>query len=517
MKLESAFPSIHLQSTLVGNHINELLRYAEVQGRVVIITLFASLCTVLPVGYNMVVLNVPEKSIQQALNESFIETLGVVLDMKGLSIFWSITVAAQSIGALIGCALVIPLDRHFGAKTCLLSVASSCLLLGSFVMACAQWLSFPPALLLGRILSGIHTGLVCAFVPLFIQEVVPQKIKGSLSCSIHIGVCVGSAVAALLSLPFMLGSPSTWGLLLLFPAIFGLVALISSFFMPETPNRLLHAGSYTAAVDSIKFYYDLDVDDGEVAIQEYWSLVPETPDQMPLWTALSTPSIAKGILLGGVVSATQIFSGSMATISYSTSMFTAVSFIDALIPFLPALGSIISIILTLPSLQLVESHGRRPLLLKTLVLCLISDVLFLIFSLLAVNPEDWWASWLFAATFLLYGIGYNLGTGPVAYFLAAELVPPEASTASLGVAVAVNWASSSLTTLAFYPLNQSIGGWSYMIFIVPSTFFLAFLWRFLPETRHNYTVKPNEASNFCEVASTPYGTFEERLLADLVD
>ncbi|CAJ0558718.1 unnamed protein product, partial [Mesorhabditis spiculigera] len=462
----------------------------------------------------MVVLNVPEQIIQTAINDSFHSTHGIVLGPSGLNIIWSILVASQSIGALIGCVLVIPLDRHFGAKSSLLAAASICLMIGSLSMAVAQWLTFPIALLFGRILSGIHTGLVCAFVPLFIQEVVPKKIKGSLSCSIHIGVCVGTALAALLSLPFMLGSANTWGLLLLFPAVFGVAALTSSFFVPDTPNRLLQQGAYTQAAHSIRFYYDIDVDDVEDAIKEYWKLVPETPQQIPVSTALGNPAIARGILLGGIVSATQIFSGSMATVSYSTTMFTSVSFFEGLIPFLPALGSIISIILTLPSLQLVESYGRRPLLLKTLALCLISDVLFLIFSLLAVNPEDWWASWLFGLTFLLYGVGYNLGTGPVAYFLAAELVPPEAATASLGVAVAVNWASSSLTTFLFYPLNQSIGGWSYILFIIPSAIFLVILWRFLPETRQQYAQRPTENASFCEIAPMPYGTFEEGLLAE---
>uniref|UniRef100_A0A914X432 Major facilitator superfamily (MFS) profile domain-containing protein n=1 Tax=Plectus sambesii TaxID=2011161 RepID=A0A914X432_9BILA len=130
--------------------------------------------------------------------------------------------------------------------------------------------------------------------------------------------------------------------------------------------------------------------------------------------------------------------------------------------------------------------GRRKLLLSTLVLCAIADYLFILFSLISqgsVSSEAQWSSFAFAISFFLYGVGYNLGTGPVAYFIPGELVPPEATSASLGMAVAVNWICTMITTLLFYPLNQAIGGWAYSLFAVPTTFFVIFLYLTLPETK----------------------------------
>ena len=48
----------------------------------------------------------------------------------------------------------------------------------------------------------------------------------------------------------------------------------------------------------------------------------------------------------------------MASISYSSSMFEAVSFLDVLVPYLPALGGIVSILLTIPALQLVGAFSE---------------------------------------------------------------------------------------------------------------------------------------------------------------
>jgi hypothetical protein len=64
-----------------------------------------------------------------------------------------------------------------------------------------------------------------------------------------------------------------------------------------------------------------------------------------------------------------------------------------------------------------------------------------------------WTSLCFVASFFLYAIGYNLGVGPIAYFLAGELVPPEAVAPAMGCAVGVNWLATLLTTLLFYPVN----------------------------------------------------------------
>ncbi|KAK5985806.1 MFS domain-containing protein, partial [Trichostrongylus colubriformis] len=78
---------------------------------------------------------------------------------------------------------------------------------------------FAPLLIVGRLLIGVYTGIACALLPLFVQQIAPKQIKGSLSCFLHISVCFGTAVAAVLSLDFLLGGEHLWGWLLFLPAI----------------------------------------------------------------------------------------------------------------------------------------------------------------------------------------------------------------------------------------------------------------------------------------------------------
>ncbi|GMT22337.1 hypothetical protein PFISCL1PPCAC_13634 [Pristionchus fissidentatus] len=499
----------------VDSHFGNILSQIEDSGRVVCITLLASLFTIAPVGYHMVAFNVPEKIIQNHVNESFTNVFNSPLSPSGMSIFWSVTIASQGLGALIGCAFVVPLSSWLGAKRVLTGVNNYLLLASSICFIISYMLNLAPFLILGRLFSGAYTGIGCAMLPLFVQEVAPKQIKGSILCFMHIAVCLGSSASAVISLPFMLGGPRTWWIHLSLPALFGIAQLLTGSLIPDTPNHLIQNGKYTAALQAIDFYYDINPDNEDQAIREYWERVPQMATQLSLWSAMRNPRVRWGCIIGMIVSAAQVFSGSMVTISYSTSMFNSVSFMDALVPFLPALGSLVSVLLTLPALQLVETTGRRQLLLKTLVICVIADCLFLIFTLLSVNPDDWWASWLFGASFLVYGVGYNLGVGPLAYFIPSELVPPEAASVALGSAVAVNWLCTMFTTLIYYPLQHLVGGWSYMLFILPSSIFLLFLWRFLPETRFHYYEHDElgVSRSLTELDPIlPYGTFERELV-----
>jgi hypothetical protein len=243
----------------------------------------------------------------------------------------------------------------------------------------------------------------------------------------------------------------------------------------------------------------------------------EMPPQLSIVKSLRDRDTRGGLFLGACVSAAQIFCGSIATISYSTSMFNAVSFVDFLIPYLPAFGSIVSALMTLPSLYLVEFVGRRRLLINTLVLCVIADYLFLAFSLIAQNDTDTssWASFGYAFTFLIFGIGYNVGVGPVAYFVPGELVAPKSTSAALALAVGVNWTSTVITTIVYYPLQTLIGGWAYTLFAIPTTCILGILIWKLPETSRKCRLIDGVSYGDINIVSKPikvdcdddYGTF----------
>uniref|UniRef100_A0A8R1ENS7 MFS domain-containing protein n=1 Tax=Caenorhabditis japonica TaxID=281687 RepID=A0A8R1ENS7_CAEJA len=271
----------------------------EDQGKVVFICLITVLFSILPVGYHMAMLNVPEKVIQQFIFQNFENIFGLKLSPAQESLVWSLTVSSQGVGALIGCLLVGPMAK-FGAKHVLMGLNNVILIAGSLLMFLSYWMSFPIAFILGRILTGVYTGLACAFAPLYLQQVISKKHKRIDELFLHIAVCFGSSLGAIFSLPFMFGSDTTWPTLVIFPAfsvsqfwwhLFGFPTLQTTCCRREGTRKQFKASSRLYLTfeglgklkeNFYRFYYDIEDSDEDEIIKEYWDMVPEMPEQLTI-------------------------------------------------------------------------------------------------------------------------------------------------------------------------------------------------------------------------------------------
>ncbi|KAI6174005.1 MFS domain-containing protein [Aphelenchoides besseyi] len=484
------------------------------QSRIILIIVLVLLTTVSPIGWHIVVLNVPEKFIQKAIETQLKNEYQIELAEGSLKILWSFIVSAQSIGALFGCLALIPFERSFGVKNSLFIINNTILFLSSVCFFLSFYVETTFLLIAGRLLIGIYTGLGTGLLPIYIQELAPTKIKGALSCLIHIAILV------FLSLQIFLGNGWTWHLLLSIPAASCIIQTAFARFFPHTPGYFLTRGQSFKAADSVRYYYRIIAPDDAAAIHQYRQLVPKYPDQYSFWTAMRHRRTRIAIGLGMLVSSTQIFSGAMASVAYSTSMFQSVSIFNSFVSLFPTLGSLFSILLSLPALRLVETSGRKPLLLNTLIMCAVANYLLCVISVIQqyfTNLEVWGTIGIFFSFFLL-GLGYNLGVGPVGFFLPIELVDVHFVSAAMSCAVATNWLLNMVTTLIYYPVNEIFGGWSYLMFAVPTTLAILLLKQKLPETKHTDGSTTSEVILSCNAVfpiddedqeSAPiYGTFD---------
>ncbi|KAI6191188.1 MFS domain-containing protein [Aphelenchoides bicaudatus] len=385
----------------------------------------------------------------------------------------------------------------------LLIANNTILLIGSIVLFLSYYVQTTILLIFGRILIGVYTGLATGLLPIYVQELAPTQIKGSLSCFIHIAVLVGAAVAALFSLETFWGTSSLWHFLLALPGVSVVFQTIYAKYLPHTPGYYLSKGELTNAADSARYYYDLQCCEDATAVQTYRSLVAKMPEQRSFKEAIRNKHARKGIALGMLVSATQILSGTMAIAYYSNSMFESISIVSSLTNLFPFLGAIFSILLSLPALKLVESCGRRPLLIQTLIMCALANFLLFIFSIsiqyfdLKNTKFGLFSSTAVTLSFLLLGVGYNLGVGPVAYFVCVELVDVHFVSVAMSCTIAVNWITNMITTLVYYPFNQAVGGYSYLMFAIPTTLCVLILQKYLPETKFVRKLETSQVQLAC--------------------
>lgn len=105
-------------------------------------------------------------------------------------------------------------------------------------------------LVLGRAIIGVGSGAATVIVPLFLGEVAPASIKGSIGMLNQLGISFGLFVAVALGLP--LSRPSWWRLVPVVSLSFAILQLLLAPLMPESPVWLANRESEAepAAVES---------------------------------------------------------------------------------------------------------------------------------------------------------------------------------------------------------------------------------------------------------------------------
>ncbi|XP_054681015.1 solute carrier family 2, facilitated glucose transporter member 9 isoform X3 [Grus americana] len=155
-------------------------------------------------GYNLSVVNAPAVYIKKFYNETWQRRYGFSVDESTLTLLWSITVSIFAIGGLVGAIIVTPIVKFFGRKCTLLLnnvfavtaalLMSLSLLAGSFEM-----------LILGRVIMGVDAGISLSALPMYLSEISPKEIRGSLGQVTAIFICIGVFTGQVLGLPEIFG------------------------------------------------------------------------------------------------------------------------------------------------------------------------------------------------------------------------------------------------------------------------------------------------------------------------
>lgn len=116
------------------------------------------------------------------------------------------------------------------------------LILGWILIASAQTVEM---IYLGRLLTGLGSGMVGAPARVYTSEVTQPHLRGMLSALASVSISFG------VLFQYTLGSFVTWQLLAALSTTIPVLALILMFLMPETPNFLVAKSKPEKAVKSL--------------------------------------------------------------------------------------------------------------------------------------------------------------------------------------------------------------------------------------------------------------------------
>ncbi|KAF4334108.1 sugar transporter STL1 [Fusarium beomiforme] len=169
--------------------------------------------------------------------------------------------SSYNLGCLLGCFKNFFVGEKLGRRWTIW-VAMGWILIGAALQATAFTRGH---LIVGRIVTGVGTGLKTSTVPMYQSELCEGTKRGRLVSAEVMFVGIGIAFAYWWDFAFsFVGGPFAWRWPLAFQAIFAFWVIFVVFGVPESPRWLLNHGKREEAVGVLSAVYDKPIDHPDI-------------------------------------------------------------------------------------------------------------------------------------------------------------------------------------------------------------------------------------------------------------
>ncbi|XP_012688983.2 solute carrier family 2, facilitated glucose transporter member 3 [Clupea harengus] len=432
-------------------------------------------------GYNTGVINAPAEKLQTFFRNVSMERNGEPMEEGTVIIVWSFAVAIFSVGGMIGSLSVGVMVNKFGRRKSMF-LANILALIGGALMGFSSLCWSYEMVIIGRLVIGLFCGLCTGLSPMYIGELAPTALRGAFGTLHQLGVVIGILVAQVFGLEALLGSDYLWPLLLALTALPAALQCIMLPLCPESPRHLLinlnQEEEARKALVRLRGSEDVSEDINEMK-EEGRKMAMEKKVTIP--ELFRSPAYRQPIIIAIVLQLSQQLSGINAVFYYSTGIFKKAGVTQ---PIYATIGAgVVNTIFTVVSLFLVDRAGRRTLHLIGLSGMAIS-ALFMTISLALIDEENFsFLSYLAIAAVLGFVASFEMGPGPIPWFIVAELFEQGPRPAAIAVAGCSNWTANFLVGLAFLKLEALCGPYVFIIFVIFLIFFIIFTYFKVPETK----------------------------------
>ncbi|VDM42003.1 unnamed protein product [Toxocara canis] len=437
-------------------------------------------------GYHIGCINVPQQVIKEWYLDSHEHLFGDRPDIDHIAKWqWGITVALFAVGGMIGGLASGWAADRFGRKGAMIANNIVAITAAAF-MSIARYVNMYPLIMIGRVIIGINAGTSSGLVPMYLTEISPVNLRGTIGSVNQLLVTVAILFSQVIGLPQLLGTREHWPLIFAFTTVPVLVQVCTLPFCVESPkyNLLVKNHAEQAEEDLRK----LRAKDNVAAEME---VMREEAAAMAAVEKVGMADLFKGayawpMFIAIMMMVAQQFSGINVAMFFSTSIFEGAGLGQNAIYATLGMGAC-NVAMTIISVYLVDhpKFGRRLLLLIGLAGMLITSVLLTV-SITVYNKDkvgNQWASYPSMVLVFLFVISFATGPGSIPWFFVSELFDSGARGGANSIAANVNWTSNFIVGLSWEFLNQSLNQYAFLIFAGFLAFFIFFVFVYVPETK----------------------------------
>ncbi|CAL1609123.1 unnamed protein product [Knipowitschia caucasica] len=430
-------------------------------------------------GYNTGVINAPQNVIERFINTTWEQRYNEPITKGSLTAIWSIAVAIFSVGGIFGSFSVGLFVNRFGRRNSML-MANVLSFISAAFMGFSKLASSWEMLIIGRFILGLYSGLSTGFVPMYVGEVSPTALRGALGTLHQLGIVVGILIAQVFGLEAVMGNDDLWPLLLSFIFVFAIIQCILLPMCPMSPRFLLinrnEENKAKNVLKKLRGVSDVSADIKEMK-EESRKMMSEP--KVTLVELFRSHRYRQPLVVAVVLQLSQQLSGINAVFYYSTRIFERAGVAQ---PKYATIGAgVVNTAFTVVSVFVVERAGRRSLHLIGLLGMAGATILMTI--ALALLEKLPWMSYLSIVAIFSYVAFFEIGPGPIPWFIVAELFSQGPRPAAIAVAGFSNWTANFIVGMGFQYIEELTYPYVFVIFTVLLLFFFVFTYFKVPETK----------------------------------
>ena len=387
-----------------------------------------------------------------------------------------ILVSSVLIGAVIGAATNGVLADIFGRKKIIMATAVI-FVLGSIMCAFA-----PNALVLiaSRIFVGFAVGIVNFVVPLYLSEISPKHLRGTLVSLYQWAITAGILFSYFINAVFA-HAVYNWRWMLFAGVVPGLILFIGMYFMQDTPRWLVSKNREEEAKKVFKkIEPEIDADKEIEVVKKVLKSEGETEGKKFQFRKWMIMPFVVGI---GIMFA-QICTGINTIIYYAPTIFKNAG-VESKITAIDATTGIgvVNFLMTIVALYFTDKLGRKPL----LYFGLTGVMLSLIALGCAFQFADFFGEnmkWIAVGSLVTYIICFAMSLGPIGWILVSEVFPLKIRGIAMSICTVSNFAFNFFVVSSFPILLHRIGGaYTFWGFGLVSLLCIIFVYFCVPETK----------------------------------
>lgn len=382
-------------------------------------------------------------------------------------------VSSMMAGAALGALGAGSLSAKLGRKKSLM-LGAILFVIGSILCGLA---TSPTMLIFARFLLGLAIGIASFTAPLYLAEVAPENIRGSMISLYQLMITAGILLAFLSNTAFSYYEAWRWMLGII--AIPGVLFLIGVFALPDSPRWLIMAGRREEAIKVLhRLRGDEKVIQQEVAEIEEQLKVPQKGWSLFKENANFRRSVGLGVLLQVV----QQFTGMNVVMYYAPRIFEGMGYDTAAQMWFTAAVGLTNVLATFIAIFLVDKWGRKPILYTGFVVMAVG--LGVVGSMLGAGNLSHGQQTFTVVMLLIFIVGFAMSAGPLIWTLCSEVQPLKGRDFGIGCSTFTNWIANMIVGATFLTMLGTLGqGTTFWIYAGLNVVFIFLVFLLVPETK----------------------------------